>query len=252
MLTPGYTLYPCNVGPCAQGYLFLVAAQYRRWSVPRAKNDSEVDVFFWTAVVCVIIAYVGYAAGMGRAVGGHLHLAWPGTLLPTFLAIFYSAAGALVGASLFAGAVLGSHWCHVIVQEVLPTWLVRWLRQPERTKTWERFRMCTSLLGVFLGPFVGAAACLLLTSYFLGLLLLLWSWGVLQQLIWWAWCLLVAAGRLAWHTRHSGVHKATKSAVVGTRQLAVEKLEKVQDNKDGFDRKNYQQVRHPQVLYPSA
>ena len=67
----------------AQGYLFLLCAQYRRWQVPRAKNDLKVDVLMIIAILFACLAYAGYAVALARAVSGHLHLSMPGTLLLT-------------------------------------------------------------------------------------------------------------------------------------------------------------------------
>ena len=63
-------------------------------------SESRFDFFIFTVAVCVCVAYVGYAVGIARALNGHLHLAMPGLLLPTLLAIVYSAAGALLGVCL--------------------------------------------------------------------------------------------------------------------------------------------------------
>ena len=63
-------------------------------------SESRFDFFIFTVAVCVCIAYAGYVVGIARALNGHLHLAMPGLLLPTGLAIIYSTAGVLLGAVL--------------------------------------------------------------------------------------------------------------------------------------------------------
>lgn len=82
-------------------------------------SESRFDFFIFTVAVCVCIAYAGYVVGIARALNGHLHLAMPGLLLPTGLAIVYSTAGVLLGADL----VISLQCIHVAIFESLPKYV---------------------------------------------------------------------------------------------------------------------------------
>ena len=223
-----------------------MAAQYRRWSLPRAANDSSFPLFLVTAVMCFLITYGGYAWGMARAISGHFHLTMPGLLLPTMLAIVYSAAGPFLGAGLFVGALLGCHWFHVVMQEFLGKRRFKWLRQPEQAQLWERLSLGASALGYILGPVGGAIFCILWTAFFVGLIFTLLAYSLLVGLGQLGMRLLLFTVKLAWWVQSSGVHAVIDTAAAGAKQHAADAqealLENFQDVKDGFDRTNFQQV----------
>ena len=140
------------------------------------------------------------------------------------------------------GAVLGSHWCDVIVQGLLGPRFRRWVRQPKQRVLWKRINWATSVLGCVLGPVFGAAASFLFGLFFVGLLLAYLAQSVGLFLIRSTYSPLVATVRLLSKASRSGLWSAAVSAVAGMSESAVETVDMIQENKDGFDRKNYQQV----------
>ena len=140
------------------------------------------------------------------------------------------------------GAVLGSHWCDVIVQGLLGPRFRRWVRQPKQRVLWTRINWATSVLGCVLGPVFGAVASFLFGLFFVGLLLAYLAQSLGLFLIRSTYSPLVATGRLLRMARRSGLWSAAVSAVAGMSESAAEKVEMIQENKDGYDRSNYQQA----------
>ena len=150
----------------------------------------------------------------------------------------------VTGGGLVMGAVLGSHWCDVIVQGLLGPRFRRWVRQPKQRVLWNRISWATSVLGCVLGPVIGAVTSFLFGLFFVGLLLAYLAQSLGLFLFRSTYSPLVVVVRLLSKTSRSGLWSAAVSAVAGMSESAVETVEMIQANKDGFDRKNYQQVEH--------